>query len=148
MVPPDDRCRRLDSFDEEYLCSLRLKHINVRRVATAPQIIPGKNPAATALPGKAGHCWVNMVALGPRPGKGLVVGSEAGIEEVGFDAGVTAIEAGDTEVEDGEPDDAPVEDVSLSITHILPAWHVYPKGQQEPPHFGRLSVSRVVFKVD
>lgn len=147
MVPPDDRCRKLDSFDEEYLCSLRLKHIDTRRAAIAPQIRPGKNPATTALPGKAGHCCVNTVAFGPRPGKGLVVGSEADIEEARVDAGVTAIEAGDTEVEDGESD-VTVEDVVLSITHILLAWHVYPKGQQEPPHFGRLSVNRVVFKVD
>lgn len=99
MVPPDERCRRLDSFDEEYLCSLRLKHIDTRRAATAPQIRPGKNPATTALPGKAAHCCVNTVAFGPRPGKGLVVGSEADIEEA-VDVGVIAIEAGDTEVED------------------------------------------------
>ena len=33
---------------------------------------------------------------------------------------------------------------SVSISHMSPPLHLYPKGQQESPHLGRSSSSRVV----
>lgn len=45
---------------------------------------------------------------------------------------------------DGFAEEVADDDVSLSRAHVLSFWHVYPKGQHESPHFGRLSSSLVV----
>lgn len=100
---------------------------------TAPNIAPGKKPAATALLGKEEE----LMALPAAPSfEAVGEGDETGVT-------VAPLAAADA-LDEGE---AAVFDDFLSMTQVLPPWQVYPNGQHASPHLGRSSCSRVVLTV-
>jgi hypothetical protein len=105
----------------------------------APKIVPGKNPAITALVGNEGQ-------VEERASVGLDLESEEEGEATGVNVApvVSAVVA--VEVDELFEEVAVLE-VVLSDAQVLFPWQVYPKGQQAVPHVGREESSLVVLTV-
>jgi hypothetical protein len=91
-----------------------------------PKMIPGKNPARTALAGKSSVCRIGSILLALLEPVGDTV-------EVDFDNP-------DVELDDGLGEGVGACFVSLSMAH-RPDWQSYPNGQHNPfPHCFRATV--------
>ncbi|WEW59704.1 hypothetical protein PRK78_005184 [Emydomyces testavorans] len=97
-----------------------------------PTTTPGKNPAATAPPGKDGQCEF-------RDDDSLKLGIGTGVVEIELIAGVEVVVGSDVAID--------VEEVVFEddlSTLQLPLSQTYPCGQHSLPHFERGSDSLVV----
>lgn len=108
----------------------------------APKRAPGKNPAMMALVGNA-----LQVVGSAATAVDVLVPVEVG-EATGATTGVIVTEllsvADDGLVDEVVFEEVAVREVSLFKAQMLPAWHVYPSGQQALPHVERVAVRLVV----